>query len=92
MTVKARKRGEAILVSVGGSRVYMTATVAPHTRTRARALAARSGLSLGQIMDRAMMTIELCEECRGHGSVGGELGEDSAECPVCRGERVVPQS
>ncbi len=82
-----RGRARVLRVSEGGSREYLTATIARTTRARLEDLTARTGIARGRLLDIALATIEACEDCNGQG-----IQEDArgAVCAVCRGSRVVP--
>lgn len=67
-------------------RVWISATVAPHTKARLDALAARLGVSRGRVLDLALDALTDCDACEG---IGRAL--HSAEpCRACSGTGVVP--
>ena len=65
-------------------REHMTATVAPYTKARAQKLAARSGLSIGRVLDLALDCLDVCEACDGTGRV------NDRQCVACGGHALVP--
>lgn len=82
----APKKKSPPLCSPHGTRVFLTATVAPHTFARVDALAARAGVSRGVILDRAVDCLDVCDACDGSGTV------DDRTCLACAGHRVIPST
>lgn len=63
-------------------------TLSPVTEARLEALAARTGIPRGRIVDLALANLTCCEGCAGRGTVD----HDTATCDACRGSRLVPGS
>lgn len=68
-------------------RVARNMTLSPVTEARLEALAARTGIARGRIVDLAVAHLMPCEDCEGRGTVN----DDTEECAGCRGSRLVPQ-
>lgn len=69
-------------------RVARNMTLSPVTEARLEALAERTGIARGRIVDLAMANLAACEDCEGRGTVNG----DTELCACCRGSRLVPGS
>ncbi len=80
-----RGRARVLRVSNGGNREYLTVTVARVTRARIEAMTEATSIPRGRLVDMALATLEVCEDCHGEGVTKGEQ-----VCGACRGERVVP--
>ena len=73
-------------------RVSRCMTLSPVTEARLEALAERTGVPRGRIVDLAMANLAPCEACGGRGTVGGKHGPDTVVCEACAGARLVPGS
>ena len=73
-------------------RVSRCMTLSTVTEARLEALAERTGVPRGRIVDIALANVAPCEACLGRGTVDGPLGKDSGVCAWCHGARVVPGS
>jgi DnaJ-class molecular chaperone len=67
-------------------RVARNMTLSCVTEARLEALAERTGMARGRIVDLALANVMPCEGCEGRGTVK----DDTAVCPECLGFRLVP--
>lgn len=76
-------------VRLDGKREMVAATVSPRTLARLDMMARVTGLSRGIILDAAIQSVDVCNECRGTGFT--PYDDPSGErCPECAGYRVIP--
>ncbi len=73
-------------------RVPRNMTLSPRSEALLEALASRTGIPRGRIVDLALGNVTACPACKGRGSEDSHLGPDTRACGECCGACIVPGS